>query len=340
MVKMPASAPSAVAADRIVELARRFLASDPNPKALIVYPPAGKEDPARKAVKGLGYESEVAGKTSEALEKGKASADFDLVVLHRGVPEAEFAFAYNQLRKDVDIGGLPMIVVVDKAREKAVRKFVGKDPAVVVMDEDVFHSGDELKKIVEAQFKNARIVKLTPDERGGFAGASMYFLGAMARGEITGYNVTPALDAVKKQLADPENVAKILQISPEKRTAVQYRALGNYMQALEILGRLPGKEIQYQLAGIVSDPDKDFQMRVPAAKELNRHIQKNGVQLDKKLIANLQAAASQPDMHPDLREQFNITVSMIARSTGTKTGDDLLKFRPDVPPPPKKDKGD
>jgi CheY-like chemotaxis protein len=316
MLRMPASSPPAVAADRIVELARRFLASDSNPKALIVYPPAEKEKPARDAVKDLGYESEIAKKTHEAVEKGKASADYDLVVLHRGVPEAEFAFVYNQLRKDVDIGGLPMIVVVDKAREKAVRKFVGKDSAVAVMTEDEFHSKDDLKKAADALFKNAQITKLTAAEREQFSDASMYFLWAMARGEITGYDVKPAVDVVKSQLKSPKNL----------------------VPALEFLGRVPGKEIQYQLAGIVSDPDVDEKMRVPAAMELNRHMQKNGVQLDKKQIANLQAAANQTAEGSVLRTELNVTVSMIARTTGAKTGADLFKFQPD-PPAKAKDKG-
>ena len=318
MLRMPGSAPPAVAADRIVELSRRFLAADPTPKALIVYAPPGLEQPARKTVKGLGYEAEVARGTADAVNKGKASADYDLVVLHRGMPEAEFAFAYAQLRQDFDIGGLPMIVVVDKSREKAVKKFTAKDAGVVVITEDQFQSGDDLKKTVDDLFKKAQIVKLTAAERSDFAKLSMDTLWKMARGEISGYDVTPALQVIKDQLRSPDNA----------------------LRALEILGRLPGKEIQYQLAGIVSDTDLDAKMRVPAVLELNRHMQKNGVQLDKKQVANLQSAATQAAEGTVLRTQLNVTVSMISRTTGAKTGADLFKFRPDAPAPPKEDKKD
>src|ERR1019366_3687533 len=145
-----------------------------------------------------------------------------------------------------------------------------------------------------------------------FAKLSMDTLWKMARGEITGYDVTPALAVIKRQLDSPDNA----------------------LRALEILGRLPGKEIQYQLADIVSNADQDVKMRVPAVLELNRHMQKNGVQLDKKQVANLQAAASQADVGSVLRTQLNVTISMISRTTGAKTGADLFKFRPDVPAPP------
>ena len=99
---------------------------------------------------------------------------------------------------------------------------------------------------------------------------------------------------------------------------------------------------QFQLAGMASDPDQDAKMRIPAVLKLNRHMQKFGVQLDKKQIANLQAAANQAPEGSPLRTELNVTVSMIARTTGAKTGSDLFKFRLDEPPQKKekKDKGE
>jgi hypothetical protein len=188
----------------------------------------------------------------------------------------------------------------------------------VVLTDEEFHSKDDLKKAADAMFKKAQITKLTAAERELFADASMYFLWAMARGEIAGYDVKPALDVVKRQLQSPKNL----------------------LAALEIMGRLPGKEIQMQLAGIVSDPEIDLKMRVPAAIELNRHMQKNGVQIDKLMIGHLQTAAKQAEAGSVLRNELNVTVSMIARPTSTKTGSDLFKFRPDEPPAKKDEKKD
>ena len=317
MLRMPPSTTPAVAAERIVDLSRRFLASQPNPKALVVYVPPGKEPAARQIAKDLGYEAEIARKTTEAIEKGNASADFDLVILHRGMPDAEFPFAYGQIRKDFDLGGLPMIVVVDKAREKAVKRFVAKDSGVAVITEDQFQPGDDLKNLVADHFKNAQVVKLTPAERLLFASTSMDTLWRMARGEIQGYNVMPALDVIKAQARSPEYG----------------------LPALEILGRVPGRDIQALLARIVGNPAEDVKtMRTPAVMELNRHMQKYGVQVDKKQVSDLKLAAREAAEGSVFRAQLNVTMSMISRISAPQTGTELFKFRPDAPAPPKEEK--
>ncbi len=319
MLRMPPSTQPAVASERVVELARRFLASDPNPKALVAHAPLGQEQPVREVAKALGFEAVLAKKSNEAIEKGKASADFDLVILHRGMADNEFAFVYGQLRRDADLGGLPMIVVVANAREKAVKKFIGKDRGVVVITEDRFKADDDMKALVEAQIKEVQFAKLTPEERKTFAATSMYTLWKMARGELQGYDVTPALDVIKAQVRSPEYG----------------------LPALEILGRMPGKAIQLQLAGLVADPNNDLKtLRMPAVLELNRHLQKNGVQLDKGRLDELKMTALETPLGSEFRTQLNVTLSMIARSSGAKTGGDLLKFQPDAAPPPPKEKKD
>jgi CheY-like chemotaxis protein len=314
MLRMPPNTTTPVVADRIVDLSRRFLASEPNPKALVVYTPVGKEPAARQIAKDLGYEAVLARKTNEAIDKGKGSADFDLVILHRGMPDAEFPFVYGQIRKDADLGGLPMIVIVDKAREKAVQKFVAKDPGTVVITEANFQAGDDLKNLVEDFFKSAHVVKLTPAERKLFATISMDTLWRMARGEIQGYDVRPALGVIKAQTRSPDYG----------------------LAALEILGRLPGREIQSLLARIVGDQQEDLKvLRMPAVMELNRHMQTFGVQISKKQAEELKQAASEAAEGSPFRTQLNITASLISRSNAPQTGAELIRFRPDAPPPPK-----
>lgn len=93
----------------------------------------------------------------------------------------------------------------------------------------------------------------------------------MARGEIKGYDLTPAIDTLIDRLNSKDYA----------------------VEATEILGRLPGKQIQYKLAGIVADPARD-KLRLPACAELNRHIQANGVLIDPKLIGVLKTAQCKP----------------------------------------------
>ena len=316
MVRMPPGVLTPSASDRVVDLSRRFLASEMEPKALIVYAPPGQEQSAREAVKGLGYESVTAKSAVDAVNKGRASADFDLVVLHRGMADQDFPVVYSRIRKEYDLGGLPMIVIVEKAREKTVKKLLAKDANVVVVTEDKFQ-GDDLKAALETAHKNAQIVKLKAEERKLFAQVSMDMLWRMSRGEYKGYDLSPAVGVLMDQLRSPEYA----------------------LPAVEILGRMPGKEIQYNLAGIVTDPGRD-KLRLPAVFELNRHIQANGLALDKKQLAELKSAhEAEPEGSP-LRSQLNVTMSMIARPTLAKTGADLFKFRPDPPAPVKEEKKD
>ena len=205
-----------------------------------------------------------------------------------------------------------MLVIVDKNRAKAVKKYAAKDANVLVIAEPEFKADDDLKDRLEKLFKKTQVARLTPAERKTFSKVSLDNLWRMARGEIQGYTVMPALDTILDQLRNKEYA----------------------VEAVEILGRLPGKEIQYKLAGIVTDPARG-KLRLPAAMELNRHIQKHGLQLDKKQLADLNAAYQAAGDDLPLRTQLTVTASLIGRSTSAQTGAQLFQFSPDVPAAPK-----
>src|SRR5205814_2105906 len=83
---------------------------------------AAQEAGSREIAKGLGYEAVVAKSGPDAVAKGTASADFDLVILYRSMADADFFRVYRQIRQHYDLGGLPMIVVVETAPETKVAK--------------------------------------------------------------------------------------------------------------------------------------------------------------------------------------------------------------------------
>src|SRR4051794_40233691 len=89
----------------------------------------------------------------------------------------------------------------------------------------------------------------------------------MSRGEIQGYDLRPAQEAIVESLRNPDMT----------------------LEAVEILGRLPGQEPQARLASVVLNLTQDKQ-RLPAAIELNRHIQKYGLMLDKGQVNALKTA--------------------------------------------------
>lgn len=327
-LRMPSSSVPPVTADRIVELSRRFLASELKPKALVAYAPAGQEQPSRQTLKDLGFEAELAVSAKDLFDtRGRLkapfnAADYDFLVVHKGLAENDFAFAYGQIRRDYDLGGMPTIIVVDKAREKAIKKFVARDLGVIVITDDKFTADGAFKDLLDDHLRKISIAKLTDDERRLFAKTAMDRIYKMSRGEITGYDIAPTLDVVKTKVKTPE--------------------FG--LQAMEIVGRFPGRAIQAYLAGFVSDPNEDIKtVRMPAVLELNRHMQRNGVLVDKNQLAALKAARDAMKGTP-LGTELNVTVSMFSRTGAPLTGRDLLNFQRDaapVPPPmPKEEKKD
>jgi hypothetical protein len=139
----------------------------------------------------------------------------------------------------------------------------------------------------------------------------------MARNEIQGYDVRPAQEAVTQALNSPDTAT----------------------EALEILSRLPGAEPQTRLAGVVLDEGKD-KMRIAAALELNRHVQKHGLLLNKTLVTELKSEYKN-SADPQLKAQLAITLGAL-RSSPVATGSRLIEFQPAPAAPapmpdPKKD---
>jgi CheY-like chemotaxis protein len=313
ILKMPGNPPP-VAAVRVVEVLRRLLASDGTPRILTAYVPPEKTDQLRPALKGAGYEFVEARKLSDAFEKLRGSADFDGIILHQNLPLAELPSVLRQLRADADQGLLPILLIPQRDALDATRKIAGRYRNVVVLPEVVLTMPDELKKTFEANIKMSQGAKLSPEERKELTRLSLDVLWRMARGELGGFDVRPAQDAFWTALRS-EDLA---------------------VQALEVLGRLPGNDVQRRLAGVVTDMAKG-KLRVPAALELNRHIQKYGMLLDRRQVDELKAAYGGAD--PNLQTQLALVFGSL-RPTPTATGAQLFQFRPEPPPPAAAEKKD
>jgi DNA-binding response OmpR family regulator len=301
---------------RVVDIDRRLLAADPVPRALAVYVPADKANETRKYLKTAGYEADVAADLNEAFAKLRKSADYDLIILHRGVPAKDLSYALGQLRGDYDQGGLPIFIVAPKGREEELQRLARKYRAVEVISEPALSIADELKNRIDGITKASQGMMLSVDERKELSRGALDALWRMARGEYAGYDVRPAEDALVHALRSPD-----------------YGLL-----AIETLSRIPGTELQHRLAGIALDPARD-KLRVAAAHELGRHIQKYGVLLDKKSASDVKSAY-QAAGDPALKGELAVVVGLLRTPTAQQNGSELVGFRPDAPAPqaPKKDK--
>ena len=309
MLRMPA-APVPVASARIVEVLRRFLIADANPKALVAFVAPEKAAEVRQLVKDIGFDPVLVNSGKDIFERLSKTADYDALVMGGNLPTKEFAYLLSNLHADVDQGKLPILIFAPKDKKDAFAQAAQRYRNVKVYPDILLKSAEELKKTVEAQIKDMAGTKITQAERKALARVALDILWRMSRGEYQGYDLRPALDAVVEALANPDMI----------------------LEALEILGRLPGQEPQTRLTSVVLNLAQGKQ-RLPAAIELNRHIQKYGLMLSQAQTTGLKEAYQNAVDDPALRAQLALVIGSM-NPTSRITGVRLFEFRPDPPAAP------
>jgi CheY-like chemotaxis protein len=331
MLRLPAT-PAPVASARIVEVLARFLRTDTAPKILFVYARDQRATELRDAAKAAKYEADVVPTVKEALKALHRSADYDAIVVDSGVPDAELPFALSQLRSDSDAGLLPLLLVATAGKKTDLTRMAERTKNTFVLPSFYVTKGEDLKRELDDAIKfaaapeglrkapqdqqtwlqyevrRAKGQALDEAERRQFARESLDWFAQMARGELTGYDLKPAQDALLAALTNKDRAA----------------------QALYILARFPGSETQQRLAGVLFDADKQ-PLHAIAAKELNRHIQKHGLVLTKDEITRLLDMEQRMEVAPEVRVELAVLVGTL-QATAQQTGARLLGFVPDPPP--------
>ncbi len=425
MLRIPGR-PPAVSAGRVVQILRRLLLADPVPRVLVCYFKEDRAESMRKVVQEAGYQPVLVRTRREALNRLKAGADIDAILIDSSFPEweREFPFVLAEMRADIDTGLLPMVITAPGNRVPHLRRYVeryrnvwverldfGRLAAVQVKPRDRQDEKDiiekartRLAKLKDKVFENkeqrqavdklrdlwevverkgadrntaldliaemtraldafkATIAKnrdalevlakvqddvadlkgkvknrdpafdelerllaqfsdlknslkqhlregmgrpLSEAERKVYSAVALDWLVAMARGEVKGYDIRPAAEAVYKALRSDQ--------------------VDTSLAAIEVVGRLAGKTAQEKLAAVLLDPTRD-KLRVPAAFQLNRHIQQNGLLLSRdevKRIQELYATAADPK----LKGTVALVIGSMRPST-TATGKRLLEYQP------------
>jgi len=303
MLRMPGQQVP-VAAERIVDVLRRFVAARPAPKLLVLFTPVAEVADLRQDIIKLGFDPVMAKDIREAMEQLARSADFDAILVHHAASEKELPYALTQLRGDVDSSLLPLLLFSTEEQEAVRVRQAQRFSNTWVLPAVVLKLPEELIKNIVTYVTQAGGEPLSPPERDAFTKSSMDTLWRMSRGEISGYNLQPALSTII--------------------AALQRDDLA--VQAVEILGRTAGTPIQERLADIVLDPAL-AKLRMTAAVELNRHVQKHGVTLDRRRLLDLKAAWQNPAEDAGLRGQLALVMGSM-RPTVQQTGARLTQFDP------------
>jgi CheY-like chemotaxis protein len=330
MLRLPAT-PTPVASTRIVEVLTRFLQTQPEPRVLFVHVKDERANELRTVAKEAGYAADAAPDVKTALEYLHRSADYDAVVLDSSVPEGELPFVLNQLRNDSACSFLPLLLITAPEKKADAKRTAERNRNVFVLPAAYAAKGPELKRELEDAIKFAAApdsVQKAPEdaqqwlryevrrdkgqmlsaaERGKFAKDALDWFAQMARGELAGYDLKPAKDALLTALNN-------------KDTATQ---------ALYVLSRFPGQDIQQRLAAMLFDP-KRAELHVTMARELNRHIQKNGMHLTQDQVDRLRELEASTDTPPALRVELAVVMGTL-RATPQQTGSGLLRYSGDEP---------
>jgi len=306
LLKMP-STPAPANAGRMVDVLRRLILIDQPPAALVLGASVEKANEVFTSLKEAGFTPILSRSIQEGIEKARPQGNVELIVLHYGMSPRELPFALSQVRRDIDLGLTPILLIAPMDQVDAYQRIAKRYRNIHVLSESMLPSAEEVSKLVDRLTTKIQLVKLTPEERKRIAEVSVDVLRQMARNQIRGYDVQPALDNLTLSIGSPDLASA----------------------ALETLGRLPGTTPQLRLADVVLDPSLE-KLRVPAAKELNRHVQHHGLLLPRAQVEKLKRVMDDRTTPVPLRTEMAYFLGGFQR-TPTRDGRAISIFAPDVP---------
>jgi HEAT repeat protein len=306
LVRIPGE-PAKSTALRVVKLLRRFLQADATPRVMVAYFNQRRADQVGRLVREIGYDPVIVRTRRAALNRLKEAADVDAILIDSTFPqwEREFPFVLAEMRADINFGLLPVIVTAPEKRLARLRDWIWRYRNVWVEPESILMQKDRLKEALASRIRDAMGRPLSEAERDVFAKRAIDLLGQMATGELPGYDVRPAEEAVIK--------------------ALHSKDVETSLAAIEILGRLPGADAQRQLAEVVLDATRD-KLRGPAAFQLSRQIQRIGLALNQQQIRRLGELYA-TTQNKVLRDNLALVIGAL-RPSSKVSGERLRDYRP------------
>jgi CheY-like chemotaxis protein len=197
-------------------------------------------------------------------------------------------------------------------REAALKSHLSKSKHVWPVSTNQLTDGRQLAVLLEERIREAGMPPLSKAERKEYAESSLAWLAKMATGELPGFDVRPAGDAVRGVLQTP-GLSEAAQLN-----------------AIRILGRIPGEAAQRQLIYLVRDDKRTTPVRILATEQLLKHMEEFGrpdTEQEKVLQAAAELAVKQPGIDPILRDHLTRLLGAL-RPGGKATGQKLRDFIP------------
>jgi DNA-binding response OmpR family regulator len=311
---------AALAGPRVVEVLRRALLAEPAAKALVADENDDRGHEVARALRKAGFVAVVVGTGREAMSELQRASDIDVILVNYAIPYPQLPYLLSQLRADINVGLLPVLVTtppgeVSPERQLRLGRVVERYRNVWLMPETV--NPTTLKSTLRAHIAEASGLPLSDAERKENARLAINWLRRMAVGEVPGYDIKPAADAILEALRSPDLAAE---------------------GAVEAAGRLPGGTAQRSLADTVLEGQVP-ELRRAAAVELTRHIQQNGLALSAAQIKGLEDLFN-TTRDEKLKSNLARVLGALRPSAG-ETGARLQRYTPPPlprPPPPPRER--
>ena len=287
LLQIPDSAVS-LATTRVVEVLRRAVAAEPElkqrPKVLVGYFNEDIRNRVAAAVAAAGYEAvSVASGREMMLRLGQAS-DIALLLFEEQLPNPGLFHLLGQLRADRFASKLPILltaappkadafgrlpadplqrelVLNETARhEEALRRNMARWPNITVLPATLALDGRALRPLIQSRLDDPANPTLSAKEMKDYAEHSIENLARLARGEVAGYDVSPAGPTVLEALRAPT------KLTPKGQGF-----------AIEVVARLKkdkAQEAQTVLANVLADGKRTTAVRIAAANALVRNVQR------------------------------------------------------------------
>ena len=218
-------------------------------------------------------------------------------------------FAGEKQQREANLKRLQALYAREAERLRdAYQRSADAYPNVWVTGENLVRDGERLKSEVQERMKESKSLPLSEAERKGQAAEAIVWLARLARKEVPGYDIQPAVGAILQALQSAE-------LAPF---------------ALEAAGKLSGPKAQRELALFLLDGKRPAELRAKAAEELVGHLQHQGAALLPAQVdglKNLVGAAEEPKIRAAVAQVLGSL-----RPSATETGQRLQQYTPPLTP--------
>ncbi len=292
---------------QVVPVLARFVTNQPAPRAVVIDGNANRGNQLAGFLKALGYDPMLALTGDDGFRMAAESADVELIVIDYHLIQGEWRLVdtVSNLRADARTAGIPLYVVGPLNTQYKLVDLPNRYPGVK------FLVTPTSPQILEQQL-GGRPSGLSDAERAGSAQEAAMLLALVA--------------------ARPGNPFEPDLVQAEPALAIALSGPNTSLPASSALGDVPDPGAQRGLADVLLDPSKPAPLRLNAAGQLARSIQRFGPLVTADQEAHLLAALPQ-EGDPALRT----SLASVLGALRPKSGPIGIRLRTDpalAPPAP------